>query len=180
MQNGRDRIEQTSYAELLAQRVRVLQIITLALVIGILVFFGVVMAIRLPAAGAAAPAGAPPAQPPGMILSLVAFALLATGALGAVIIPVIVSRAKREQLKPDVGAADATRGQQILEPMLQAYQMQHILRAALIEGPAFVGLIGYMTEGHVWALIVPAVSVAVLLAIVPTVNRALRWMGQEA
>jgi len=161
----------------IAQRVKTLQIITLAMVMGICAFGMFVLSPVKP--GAAAPQVAPEL---GMLSFAAVGMLVICGTLAAALPRVIVNaQLKRLAEAPDTAEAPPTgdRSATLLEALLGAYQTQLIVRAALVEGPAFLGLFAYMTERHFAVLMVPAVSIGILFTSFPTVGKVTGWVEQQ-
>ena len=180
-----------------AQRVRTLQIISTALVMGVCMLGMVLIpqgmqraaanaqpAANPPAPGAQAQQPPPPPQAPapqlGMLTMLAVGMLVACGTASTIIPRAIVSK----QLKAIAesggvpGKKDGEARQAYLQKLLDAFTSQHVVRAALVEGPAFLGLVAYMQEGHFAALVVPAVSIAILFTTFPTPARVTSWIEQ--
>lgn len=181
---------------LINQQVRTLQIISTALVMGVCMMGMVLIPQGMQRAAANAPAANPPAegaegvQPPpppqaappqlGM-LSMLAVGMLVVCGTASTIIPRAIVAKQLKAIAESGGPPakkDGEAREAYLKQLLSAFTTQHVVRAALVEGPAFMGLFAYMQEGHFAALVVPAVSIAILFSTFPTPARVTSWIEQ--
>jgi hypothetical protein len=63
--------------------------------------------------------------------------------------------------------------------LLGIYQDQLVMRAALIEGPAFFLLLAYMVEGQLIALLVAGLLLLRQLSMIPSQTRVERWLDEQ-
>lgn len=163
----------------LAQQVRTMQIITLAMVMGVCAF-GMV------AIGQSGNQVAPAAQPAAPVLgtmSFMAVGLLVICGTIAAVLPRVIVKAQLKNIAKSSAHGESSAGEdragKFLSALLSTYQVQHIIRAALFEGPAFFGLLAYMQERHPAVLVVPAVSIGILLTSFPTVRKVGGWVEER-
>lgn len=172
------------YTSAIQRTVMLVRIITAAMVMGILMFGGVAMSTirNAPPAGAEAPADPPAARakPPLGQITMLAIAFMVGGGLAATVLPRVISRNQVAQLKATHGAAASIdsvgRNESFMSGLLRVYQTQHIIRLALLEGPAFLGIIAFMIEHNASVFVVPAVSVGLMLMTFPSVDNVVRWL----
>lgn len=155
----------------LESRVRVMQIITLALAMGIVSFMIVAIVIRQQQ-------GQPPAT------SMVTYL-----ALGYAPIMLILQLSVPKMVSPARKPASSSRLEDLAQPaasglgdvgmLCNIYQTRLIVAAALLEGAAFFALVAYLTEGNILTLIVAVVMLGCILARFPTVSKVERWIEQE-
>jgi hypothetical protein len=156
-----------------------MQIITAALMQGIVLFATVVLYLHFSNKGAAAPGqGAiAPAQAAGLpILSLVALAMLAACGAAAFLVPTAMLRGQVRALSaarlppsPESQAAH----------LLAVRQTTHIIYCALFEGAAFMGLVALMIGEPIWVLAVPGISLGMIAAAFPTMGRVQGWLERQ-
>jgi len=157
---------------LLRQRLRVMQLIAAALILGVLFFLGIVLFQR----GAEPPAG-------GVgIISLVAVLLLATNAPLAQVLPAILTRSALRRIASGTwqappGAAgghdsDAAK-------LLTVQQTAMLIGLALLEGVAFLGCVAYLLEGEAVALAVVGVALFLMVLNFPTEGRLRAWLQAQ-
>jgi hypothetical protein len=153
-------------------RVRTMQIIDAALVMGLLSFLLIVTVI-LP--------GKPVALGVLPLLTLIALGFAAAMIVVRVIVVNIVTIAGRRRIgppdatgRPTAGARDGT-----TEQLLALYQTRMIVGAACLEGPAFFLLITYMTEHSPWSLAAAIVLILGIAAHFPTQQRIADFVQQQ-
>jgi hypothetical protein len=73
---------------------------------------------------------------------------------------------------------DAPTGSSDVGLLAGVYQTRLIIAAAIIEGAAFMNLVAYLLEGHVWTL-AAAVVLFILLMQFPTTGRVENWVSDE-
>lgn len=139
--------------------VRSMQVITLAMVAGVVIF----AVIALVLIGALS-------QPPGQqVVSLLAAALTAVAFVLHFVLPDRMSRQPPAQLRPP---------SEELRPYMQ-YLSRHVIRLALLEGPAFFNVIALVVEHHWWSLAIAGVLVGWMLASFPTRERVEQWIASR-
>ena len=152
-------------------RVRTMQIILAALVMGVLLFLVVAVALR---AGGQVPA------PPNDVLLPIALGFAALAAVVSVIVPrQIVAGGRRMIARGSSPAGTPTPAAGDTERLCGLYQTQLIVSAALLEGPAFFLLIVYLLQGDVLALAMVGVLLAAMAAKFPTRGRVERFLSEQ-
>lgn len=162
-----------------AQRLRVMQIIAAALLVGVLIFLGVVLflvQIQNNGAGAA---------PPGnmLLLSLLAVAFFAIQAPLSFIIPRFQTQTALRQIasgawKSPPGASTTDFGTDASR-LLAVRQTSMIVGLALLEGVAFFACIAYLLEAQPWVLIIILACVGLMLVSFPTEGRVRSWLSWQ-
>jgi uncharacterized membrane protein YbhN (UPF0104 family) len=149
--------------DLVAARVRVMQIVIGALLIGVAVFAGIALFLRQQRNNP------PPATPTVSYMAL-GFAV-ATFAARLVVLPSIERGARK---------TPALQAGTDLNRWLNLYQTRMIVGAALLEGPAFFALAAYLIEGTPWAF---GLAVLLWLAMAwlhfPTRDRVAAWIAEQ-
>ncbi len=140
-------------------RVRVLQIITFALVMGV-VMFGAVVVLLLRALE-------PPAATP--VISGIAAGFAVFAIVLHVVLPKIIVRNTLANQGPKANP----------ESLLNVYQTQHIIALALLEGAAFFNLVATILEHHVWSIAVAVALVMIMLSRFPTQTRRAQWLETQ-
>ncbi|MGD9857932.1 MAG: hypothetical protein AB7U20_23555 [Planctomycetaceae bacterium] len=137
------------------QVVRVLQIITGALVMGVVMF----------AAIAGLAAGALSGPPSGVIVSGVAVVLAAASFVMHLIVPPVIAK--------QAGHATDTQG------LYGVYQTKTIVGLAILEGAAFFNIVAAMIENNWWSLAIAGGLVFWMLALFPTQTRVAHWVEAQ-
>lgn len=133
--------------------VRQMQILAGALLAGVVVFFGVVIAV----------AGPPAAARELPIVSIVLAAMPAMEAPAFFILPGLI----------DSGTA---RGSGEQNTPTGRYQAAMVIRMALCEGAAFANLLAYFIEQQWWSLAIVGFLVLVMLSMFPTKTKLEHWL----
>lgn len=144
------------------QRVRTMQVISVALMMGVLIFTGVTLLMRL------RPGAEPPAANP--VLSYVAVAATIIAVIArSLMMSMTVQGSVKELLK--------TKRADDLEPidLFSIYQVRMIVGAAQLEGAAFFVLVSYMTDGQLWSMGLVVALLAMMAATFPTFERVQVW-----
>jgi hypothetical protein len=149
----------------LAERVRVMQVIAVALVMGCAAFLAVV--VFLPFERPAKEQGALP------LITIMAGVMSVICLALRFIIPGIVVRNLTGR------AASRTETPKSDDSLVAAYQTTLIVCMALIEGPAFMAAVAYLLEGHVAALVLAIALILVLAAHFPTLSRVEGWIKRQ-
>ena len=139
------------------QRIVATQIITIALVMGVVVF-GLVSVLAV---------GALSEPPDGQFLSV--FALVFTGinfVLHLILPNRIADWGSNQEANPNADAND----------LLGIFQTKTIIGLALLEGAAFFNLIACIVEHNWWSLAIVGALVFWMLAMFPTKTRVLQWI----
>lgn len=141
-----------------AQRLMVLQIISVAMMFGV-VMFGLISVFVLKAFQ----------QPPGWsTISVVAAGFAVIAFVMHLVVPGAVAASVLKQ-----GSTSAANG---VGALAAAYQTRHIVKLAILEGAAFFALVAGIMEHHPWTLAIAAALVLVMLAEFPTQTRLNHWM----
>lgn len=159
--------------------VRVLQIITLAMIAGVSIFLGIGwMQAKAPNANENPQAGV------SMLLAIGIVAAIGGIIFSTVVVPLITRNqigALQHPVTPDPTdpAKTSTDTESIDTRLLGIYQVSQILRLAVLEGPAFfLGFI-FMTERNLIALGLALGLLAVMAAHFPTALRVERWLENQ-
>jgi F0F1-type ATP synthase membrane subunit c/vacuolar-type H+-ATPase subunit K len=135
-----------------------MQVITLAMVSGVVVF-GVVAAVL---------AGGLPGPPTGKMISLLAAVVAGMLFVAHLVVPGMVGRSV---LTADVRADDAK--------LMGVFQAQLLIRLALLEGAAFLNLVVFLIEHNWWSLAIAGGLVFWMLSLFPTRTRVAHWMEDQ-
>lgn len=172
-----------SNAEAVQSITRVSQIIVGAMVGGLLFFLAMVLVIGRdePPADWNGPTGPP-------MLTVVAFFIASAGLVLTFLAPsfVVAKGLKRlARLGPEDlamqdpwkegGALPATD----VGALLQLFQTQTIIAAALAEGPAFLALIAYMIDGGPLPLGISGLLIVAMMVRFPTIDRVHVWLDEQ-
>ena len=162
------------------QRLRVMQIVAGALILGVVVFLGVVLFV---VHGRNGGQGVMPAQPLPVI-SLMAVAMLAVCGPLAFVIPAVVTKTALRQIlsgawRPPAGT-DPVMSATVGGQLMGVRQTTLILGMALLEGTAFLGCVAYMSEARPFALAVVGVAILLMLCKFPTEAGVRAWLVRQA
>jgi hypothetical protein len=161
------------------QRLRVMQIIAMALILGVSSFLGIVLYLVSQNNGQGM---APNALVP--LMSLLAGLFLVIAAVLASIIAAAQTRSMLRQIasgswrppprtNPNDYHSDAAK-------LLAVRQTTLIVTLALPEGAAFFGCIAYMLEGQPFVLAIILAALGLMLVHFPTERRVRTWLEQQA
>ncbi|MGE3805715.1 MAG: hypothetical protein AB7K24_13645 [Gemmataceae bacterium] len=158
----------------LPMRVRTMQIIVLALALGIASFFVIATYLRTQQ-----PAPAQGNQLP--IISIVAGFFTVGPVAAFFLVPRLIVNSARGRLAPERRLAPALQDQPLdwSEKLLGVYQTKLIVAAALLEGPAFFLMIAYLLEGQLWTLVLAAFLLAGVVAQFPTQPGVTSWLQEQ-
>lgn len=177
----------SSWQDNVRSAVRTPQIVVVGLVLGCLVFMGVVLSVPMqPAAAGDAPVG-PGAEGPMMTYMAMGFVLLAILAR-VVVVPLVVATIRRKIAEgtwpPEdyqaqgsyhrVVESDPTAGKLAI-----LYLMKTIIGGAIIEGAAFFLLVAYMMEASPLSIGLAVVLVVLLALHFPTAGGMISWIEQQ-
>lgn len=147
----------------LRQRVLTMQIIAGALPMGLVVFFGIVLFLVYGQAG-------PPRQLPALpMVSLIAVVFVIMSGSMSLVVPHFLTLAELRRRAASPGDGDVI-------ALLNVKQTTLIVGLALLEGPAFLGLIAFLVERQPLVLIVPGLCLAAMLMRFPTENSVRNWL----
>lgn len=160
--------------DVLRPRVRVMQIIAAALLMGVLVFLGVALfLVQREGRGL---------NPPGELPYVSYFGLLYSAALLFAWALIPASLARRQVRHVAAGtwapgpATVSPRAMTDAERLLAVYQTKNLVGWALLESIGFFGCLAYLLEAEPFALSFVASAVVLLLLSFPTRGRTLRWL----
>ncbi|MDH3719329.1 MAG: hypothetical protein OES79_14515 [Planctomycetota bacterium] len=153
----------------LGQCTRRMQIIAGTLASSVVVFGVVVLVMRQ----------GEPAE--SAVVSYVAIPYTIACLVGSPIVAARVARMAQQSLvqgtlKPP---PNAPTGSSDVGLLAGVYQTRLIIAAAIIEGAAFLNLVAYLLEGHVWTLAATVVLLFILLMQFPTTGRVENWVSDE-
>ncbi len=154
----------TGSDDLVASRVRVMQIIVGALLLGVAVFAGIAVFNRQQQ-------NKPGPAVPVVSYTAIGFAVVAF-ASRLVLMSIFAATARK---------SFARVGSEVdLKRWLDLYQTRMIVGAALLEAPAFCALLGYLVEGAPWALGLAGVMwLALAWLHFPTRERVAAWIAAQ-
>ena len=147
------------------QQLRVMQIIAGALMMGVLMFFGVVL---VNTQGDIFGQGNP-----GM-MTMIAAGFAGLMIVNHLVIPAVITKAQLTRLKSEAPApkdSDSTN-----DSLLAIYRIQLIITLALLEGAAFFNLISMMIEHHVISLIAAIVLLGLMAVRFPSRTKVSWWV----
>jgi hypothetical protein len=161
-------------------RLRVMQIIAGALLMGVLVFLGIVLFMVL--VQNRGQGMAPPGPLP--LVSLVALAMLAFSVPLAFVLTRNLTHVALRQIV--AGTWQVPRGANPSHfatagaKLMAVRQTTMLIGLAMLEGTAFCGCIAYLLEAQALALGVVGVAVCLMLVKFPTENRVRAWLERQA
>jgi hypothetical protein len=162
-------------------QLRTLQIIAVALLLGVLVFLGVVLfLVHVQNAGQ----GMMKPPPDFPLVSVLAVVLLVSNVPLSFILPAVTTRAALQRMaagtwQPPAQAAARLALDTDALRLLFVLQTSLIIGLALLEGVALLGIMAYLLEAEPFVLGVVAVVIVVMLARFPTENRVRAWLDQQ-
>ena len=147
------------------QQLRVMQIIAVALMMGVLMFFGVVLVItKGDIFGQGNPA----------TVTMIAAGFAGLMIVNHLVIPGLIVRAQLSQLKlKDSSPKDSN---STVDSLLAIYRIQLIITLALLEGAAFFNLISVMIEKHLISVIAAIVLLGLMTVRFPTRTKVSWWI----
>lgn len=140
------------------QSVRVMQIITVALVSGVVIFSLIAVFV----------VGALKERPNGQLISLLAVGMSVFAFVGHLVVPRILVRQAVQNVNPDDAGA-----------LCGIYQTQMIVGLALLEGMAFFNIIACIIEHNWWSLAVAGCLVLWMLMAFPSRDRVEQWIETQ-
>jgi hypothetical protein len=151
----------------LTSRIRTLQIIVAALVMGVLTALITFCSLR-------ALGNVPPAPPTPMV-SYVAVAFAVMIVMPFAIVPALLVTTARKRLAHQYGEGNDT----LVSSLFMTYQTKTIIGCALLEGVAFFQVIAYFLEGQQISLILAVAFMAGIALHFPTRTRVERWIERQ-
>lgn len=155
--------------------VRVMQIIRLALVMGVVSFAGVVVFLKLSGGGAKGPAIPNPLFPNFPLILLIAAFVGVTAVLASFVVPGVLEANGRKQ----VAAKNFSNEEETDLAFVQVAQTISIVRGALVEGVSFLLAISSLIEGHWWGLMWLVPLIALQLITIPTQANIEEWIRTQ-
>ena len=159
--------EQKSY---LATAVKPMQIVLVALALGVIVFLVAVVVLT-----------DKPAEDPFLTYVGLAFGVIAF--LAWLIVPnALASNARRTIAagqNPSWAQGVSQQAAGDVGQLAGVYQIRLIVASALLEGAAFFNLVAYLIEAHQLSLVAAVVLVVIMLCQFPTYNRLADWVSHE-
>ena len=150
------------------QQLRVMHIIAVALMMGVLMFFGVVL---VNTQGDIFGQG-----DPGM-MTMIAAGFAGLMIVNHLVIPALVTKAQLNKFKSeDPGPKDSDSSN---DSLLAIYRIQLIITLALLEGAAFFNLISVMIEKHMISVIAAVVLLGLMVARFPTRTKVSWWIQDK-
>jgi hypothetical protein len=145
------------------RRVTIMRIVLGALLSGLAIFAGMVIALRYTGH---------PAAPAQLVMTYVCIVFTVILALASAVVPALVAANGRRQLR------DAP------EPIAESewygmYQTQLIISASMLEGPGFFALIAFLTEGSLASLGLALFLFIIIALKMPSVPRVERWISNQ-
>ena len=153
-------------------RLRVMQIIAAALMIGVITFLGVVLFLVY---GQRNGQGLQPAADLP-IVTLLAIAMFAINTPLAFILPNQLAKPALKQ----IAAAPEKEREYDIDKLLGVRQATMLVGLALIEGTAFCACIGFLLDADVGSLVVVGLCLLLMLVLFPTRNRVRNWLDKQA
>lgn len=150
------------------KRMITLQIIHLALLLGVAVF-GVVVLV-LPASDRA---------PGNLMFSYVAVASAAGSLVMSGVVSAMMARGLVQQKLSATPVGKKRRLGEFLVPLCEVYTTRNIVRMAILEGAAFFCLVAYQIEHQWWTVAVAAVLWLWMLVSFPTLGRVEQWCREQ-
>ena len=162
---------------MLVSQLRAQRIIIASLIFGASVFLGFVV---VAAEGRAPIQGLP-------VVSLVAVIFTGSALIAREVFSRLQVRGQRRRVAAGTWQMPVTKHGQMTssapasdgDKLLLVYQMQLIMRAALLEGPAFFCGIAYMIEGQTWVLAMAVLLIVGQALSFPTRDRVERWVREQ-
>ena len=162
------------------QRLRTMQIVAGTLLMGVLIFLGIVLYLVLvqnQGVGTAPPGDLP-------LLSLLAVAFFVIQAPLSFVVPRFLIQAALRQiasggwkLPPGANATDLGTD---ASKLLAVRQTSLIVGLALVEGTAFFACIAYLLEAQPWVLAIILACVLLMMVNFPTEGRVRSWLAGQA
>ena len=143
------------------QQIRVVQIIAIALMMGVLTFGAIAFQIGN---------GKQPPETP--MMSYIAMGLGLQMLIVHFIIPSFILKNSLKAIANQTG--------NVREALVATHRGKTILGLAILEGAAFLALVSYLIEGHDYALGTALVMLFMMTVQFPGTNRVLNWIGTNA
>lgn len=160
--------------QLITQSTRTIQIIAFALIMGVVMFSGVIVAAGM--------AAEEPPETPLISLIGIGFALMCF--IAALVVPSLMMKGMRKSVmegKPLNTQQPQYHSEAVGEvgPLLGVFTTKEIVWRALLEGPAFLNLIAYMLEAQDFSLAIVGALVLTMLVTFPSRDKVERFVRDE-
>ncbi|MBN1342879.1 MAG: hypothetical protein JXQ73_09385 [Phycisphaerae bacterium] len=172
--------------DLLAQPVRVLQIIVAAVLFGVIALLAVILSEGLAGMSAEDPKGT------GSLITYLALGYSAAAVVVCLVLPGIIVRAGRRKMLREPAARPAyaedentmphphqKTDDEVFGKLLRLFHVKTIISAAILEGMALFLLVAYMIEGKPTALAAAIVLTVGIALQFPTCSRAADWIDAQ-
>jgi len=172
--------------EALAARVRVMQIVTMAIVMGAVVFLVIALFIRagriMKGPQENQPVGA--MQDDRRVITYVGLVFsVCMIAIYAIVPDRVAASARRKIAREKTKVVSTQNGSPVSEGnaarLCDIFQTRLILRLALLEGPTFCLLVAYILEGQLVSLITAVLLMAGMLVHFPMQTGVLGWIDEQ-
>ncbi len=145
-----------THADVISIQTRILTIILVALIIGQMIFAGVILFMQ----------NGWNAAPKGMLLSLIAVGFAVQMIAMAIFVPVFVVKSGVKKANGDI------------DQLLGVYQVKTIIGGAFLEGGGLLNLVAFQLEHNKWSLIPVAAGIFFILTMIPTPTRLTNWLDE--
>lgn len=153
-----------------AAATRTLMIVNAALILGVLMMAGVLMAMKRGQIEQTAGERSTP------IITYVGAAMGGMMIAASLAMPGLIDTGLRRRL----AAGGPAKGASLGETLARAYFMRNILIVALLEGGAMMSAIAFFLEGQLVSLVVLGLLLAGMAIQWPSTDRVIRWMESQA
>lgn len=150
-----------------AGTIRTMQIIVVALMMGVIMFTGVAMFLAHDKAAGDA------------LLPTLAAGFAAVAIVMSFIVPPAVAKGMVAQILGREGSTENENLPGAVNALAGALNTQIIIGVALLEGAAFFNLVAYIIGAHVWSLVVVAVLLLLMAVRFPTPGQVEGWVTRQ-
>lgn len=147
------------------QIVFVMQIITVSMVMGIVVFLGILLIITQ---------GQQPKQPN---ITYMALGAGIAAIIGHIAFRLPIDSRRLEEFQNDGGFDPHS--EEVFTELAPRYQAEHIIKNALLEGAAFFNGVAYLVETIWWSLAMMGLLILLILIRFPTQTRIRNWIERK-
>jgi len=156
------------------QRATALRILTLALIVGVIMIAAVFIMVRYVVLE-----GKPLIEPgPVPVLSLIGIGVALVALAMGMFLPARARRAAAEQWAAGVPPAGRP-GESSVSRLIGAYVGSHILGLALAEGPAILGVVFFLLDGHWLALLPLGLGILAMIWMFPSEAAMRDWLEER-
>ncbi len=147
------------------QRLRVMRIIAVALMMGVLSFFGVVLVITQ---------GEVFGQQGPTLITTIAAVFAGMMVVAHLVVPSVIAKTHLRMLNGNVQTNSSPENR--IASLVSVYQVQLIVGLALLEGAAFFNLVALMLGKHVLSTVMVACLLFMMLLKFPTKTKVTWWI----